>query len=369
MTDNEHGDIQKQPKNEAARELSKLGASKGGKARAQSLTREERSAIARNAVVKRWQRAGKNTAVAKATHEGPLCIGDLAIPCAVLDDGTRVLSQRGFAKAIGGGKPMSMTRRGAGNLPALLNATNLKPFIGEELTAAAKPIPYVAMHGGPPAYGIRAEAIPMICRVWLEARDANKLHKRQEHLAVQADIIIRGLATVGIVALVDEATGYQDDRIKNGLAKILEAFVAKELRPWVHTFPVDYYRQMYRLKGLEYPPQKANRMPRYFGKLTNDIVYARLAPGVLEELKRITERDKHGRLKTHLHRRLTADIGHPKLQMHLGAVTALMKVVEDGDWPGFMKLLDKHYERQTIGPHLFEGQETREPKILPAGKP
>jgi hypothetical protein len=260
---------------------------------------------------------------------------------------------------------MAMSRRGAGNLPSFLSATNLKPFIGKDLLEAARPLPYIALHGGPPAYGIKAEAIPMICKVWLEARDSKEgLHRSQEHLAKQADIIIRGLATVGIVALVDEATGYQDDRDKDALSKILQAFVAKELRPWVYTFPVDYYREMYRLRGLQYPPTKANRMPRYFGTLTNDVVYARLAPGVLEELRRLTERDNKGRLKTHLHRRLTKDIGHPKLLTHLGSVTALMKVVAAGNWDGYIKLLDQHYPRRTPGPHLFESQEEREPKAL-----
>ena len=46
----------------------------------------------------------------------------------------------------------------------------------------------------------------------------------------------RSLAKVGIVALVDEVTGYQDARAKDALAKFFEAFVAKELQPWVKTF-------------------------------------------------------------------------------------------------------------------------------------
>ncbi len=143
-----------------------------------------------------------------------------------------------------------------------------------------------------------------------------------------------------------------------------------DLAPWVNeseplpTFPADYYRQLYRLRGLQYPPAKANQMPRYFGTLTNDVVYARLAPGVLEELHRLTPRDSKGRLKTHLHRRLTEDVGHPRLLTHLGAVIALMKVADDCDWDGFMRLLDRHYPRQTIGPHLFESLEKEEEKAL-----
>ncbi|MEA2711171.1 MAG: hypothetical protein QOF78_3772 [Phycisphaerales bacterium] len=41
-------------RNPAAVALSKLGASKGGKARAKSLTKEQRKEIARKAAAKRW---------------------------------------------------------------------------------------------------------------------------------------------------------------------------------------------------------------------------------------------------------------------------------------------------------------------------
>lgn len=336
---------------EAGKALAKLGASKGGEARAHSLSPEQRSQIARNAIMARWQKAGKAIAVVKATHEGPLQIGDLAMECAVLADGTRVLSQRGFARAIGASKPMSMTRRGAGNLPSFLSAANLKPFIREDLMAAAKPIPYIPLHGGAPAYGIKAEAIPLICKVWLEAEDNEQLHKSQQRLARQADIIIRGLATVGIVALVDEATGYQEDRERNALARILEAYIAKELRPWIHTFPAEYYRQVYRLLNWEYPPIK-NKMPKYVGKLTTDVVYSRLPYGVLDELQRRTPRDDKGRLKWHYHRQLTEDIGHPKLREHLGAVIALMRI--SPDWSHFYSLLNQYYPRTNPKLPLWE---------------
>lgn len=45
----------------------------------------------------------------------------------------------------------------------------------------------------------------------------------------RSEILVRGFARVSIIALVDEATGYQRDRAKNALAAILEAFIAKEL--------------------------------------------------------------------------------------------------------------------------------------------
>ncbi len=124
---------------------------------------------------------------------------------------------------------------------------------------------------------------------------------------------------MGIIALVDEATGYQDLRAKNALAKILEAFIAKELQAWVYTFPEDFYRELFRLRDLEFPKDTVKK-PQYFGHLTNDIVYKRLAPGVLNELKRLTPRDEKGRRKHKYFQMLTSNVGYPKLREHLGSV-------------------------------------------------
>jgi hypothetical protein len=78
--------------------------------------------------------------------------------------------------------------------------------------------------------------------------------------------------------------------------------------------------------------------PVLVGRLTDNVVYRRLAPGVRAELRRLTPRDEKGRLKTHLHRRLTEEIGHPRLREHLAAVVALMKA--SPSWEAFMRSLD-----------------------------
>jgi hypothetical protein len=178
--------------------------------------------------------------------------------------------------------------------------------------------------------------------VYLKARDAGKLQKQQEHIAMAAEILIRALAHVGIIALVDEATGYQELRSKDALARILEAFIDKELRAWIPTFGADFYQQMFRLRGLSFPKDSVKR-PQYFGILTNDIVYKRLAPGVLEELKKVTPRNDNGRLKHKYFQRLTQNVGYPKLKEHLGAVVAIMRLSDR--WSDFMEKLDRHYPR------------------------
>jgi hypothetical protein len=111
------------------------------------------------------------------------------------------------------------------------------------------------------------------------------------------------------------------------------------LQKWVSTFPPEFYKEMFRLRNLPFDGKV--KRPQYIGHLTNDLVYARLAPGVLEELKTKNPRSDTGRRKSTHHQWLTPDAGHPKLLQHLSAVTALMKVCNDGDWDGFKTLLDK----------------------------
>jgi hypothetical protein len=99
---------------------------------------------------------------------------------------------------------------------------------------------------------------------------------------------------------------------------------------------------MFRLRGLEYAKDDVQR-PRYFGVLTNDIVYDRLAPGVLDELKKANPKNEAGRRTTKYFQWLTKNIGYPKLREHLGAVIATMKM--SSDWYDFKAKLDKHYPR------------------------
>jgi hypothetical protein len=94
---------------------------------------------------------------------------------------------------------------------------------------------------------------------------------------------MRGFARVGIDALVDEATGFQEVRVKDALAKILERFVAKEIQNYVKLFPLGYYKGLCRLKGI--PFVENLQLPWYFGHLTNNVVYGRLAPAALYALR------------------------------------------------------------------------------------
>lgn len=319
------------------------GKARGGIARAERLAPEERSRIAQRAAVARW-----DTKVVQAvcgSPDRPLRIGNQEIPCYVLADETRVLSQAGFLEALGRHRKANVRKEGLEEgeerVPPLLQGKALRPFISNELLEKSRPIAFRTPQGVR-ASGYRADLLPDICDIYLAARADGALPANQAHVAKQAEILIRGLAHVGIIALVDEATGYQEVRAMDDLSKILKEFIIKELQPWLSTFPADFYRELFRLRGLEYPTDSIKR-PQYFGILTNDIVYKRLAPGALEELKRVTPRNEGGRRKHKYFQHLTENVGYPKLREHLGSVVTIMKL--SNGWQDFQQKLDRLHPR------------------------
>src|ERR1022692_1808813 len=283
----------------------------------------------------------------KGTKLGKLRIGGLELECAVLEGGTRVLSQRTFTRAVGapsGGAAFKRrSEEGVADLPIFVAYERLKPFIDAELAASlSSPIEYIPKHGGRSALGIKAELVPDVCEVWLNARDAGVLTERQKRIALQADILMRGLAHVGIIALVDEATGYQEIRDKRILQEILDKYLLKEFATWAKRFPDEFYKQMFRLRGWQWRGMKVNR-PSVVGKYTNDLVYQRLAPGVLEELQKRNPKDEKGNREGKHHQLLTPDLGIPALQNHLFATTKFMEA--SATWDQFYRSMQRAFPK------------------------
>lgn len=322
------------------------GRAKGGKARASSLTPERRAEIAAKGAAARWSKPPEDLPVAEfGSADRPLKILDAEIPCYVLSDGTRVLTQQGFLKAIGrapkaaGGTGAST---GVDKLPSFLAAASLKSLISEELSRSTTPVKFRLPSGGTPAYGYRAEVLPQVCNVYLKARDAGLLMPSQMHVAERADLLVRGLAETGIVALVDEATGYQQFRARDALQAFLDRFLRKELAAWVKTFPDEFFQEMFRLKGWQW--KGTSKRPGVVGHYINDLIYDRLGPGVLEELQRKNPSDGHGRRKGKHTQWLTEDIGHPVLAQHMYATIGAMRA--HNDWKSFVSFFKRAYPKK-----------------------
>lgn len=322
----------------------------GGRARARSLPAQDRKAIAQGAAEARWEKAGKLKPIPMATHEGILTIGDIEIPCAVLEDGRRVLTQSGVMVALG------RARQAKGrqyydadvNLPAFLTAKNLKPFIPSDLSVTSSQIEFKTL-SGIRAFGYSADLLPKVCGVFLDAKAAGALIERmQGHIADRALMLIRGFAAVGIIALVDEATGFQYDRPRRDLEEYLSKFLAESLRRWVRTFPGDYFKHLCRLKGVVLRPDM--KLPQYFGHITNDLVWRRIAPGLLRALKE--RRSERGSPSNKLHSWTSDELGKPELLLHLGTVVGIMKLHTDYD--AFHKQLNTIAPVYPETPGLFD---------------
>jgi hypothetical protein len=317
------------------------GRAKGGIARREALSPARRKQIAENAAIARWS---KNLPI--ATHEGPLTIRDRVIPCAVLDDGTRVLSMRGVSRAFGSTRTgvAESGETGAPNIPPFLTSKGISPFIpGGLLARLNKPILYRPGHGGRPAFGYEATLLPEICEVILDADKAGRLRSSQDMLATSANILIRGLAHTGIVALVDEATGYQEVRDKRALQAILDKYLRKELAAWAKRFPDEFYKEMFRLRKWHWLSVSGKR-PRHVGNLTNDLIYDRLAPGIRADLERLNPKDETGRRRSRHQQWLTDDVGHPALAQHLHAVIGLMRA--SSGWDQFYRMMNRAFPKK-----------------------
>lgn len=292
--------------------------------------------------------------ILNATHEGILTINEFKIKSYVLENGVRVLNRIEFIRAIG---RTGKAKGGRGydrefKVPVFLSANNLRPFIDNELLQNSKPIIFKDAKGAK-SIGYKAELLPSVCNVFLDAHDKNALSENQLHIADRCKILIRGLATVGIIALVDEATGYQEIRDKKALQQILDKYLLKEYAKWAKRFPDEFYIEMFRLKGWQWKGMKINR-PSVVGKYTNDIVYSRLAPGLLSELKRLNPPNEQGQRKTKHTQWLTEQIGHPALQQHLYAIVSFMRT--SNTWGQFQRMVERAFPKlgDTIPMNLDE---------------
>lgn len=311
----------------------------GGHARASVLTPQRRKDIARKAALSRWDESLPKAEF--GSPDRPARIGEWEFPCYVLNDGRRVFVQRGMMDALDM-KQGTAGRGGGDRLSKFVQTRALNRFIPEQLANVIKnPITFQTPRGGK-AYGYEATVLADLCDAVLEARKTGKLHYQQEHIAARCEMLVRAFAKVGLVALVDEATGFQEVRDRQALQAILDEHLRKEFASWAKRFPDEFYKQIFRLRGWVWRGMKVNR-PQVVAKYTKDIVYSRLTQGILSELE-TRNPIENGKRKTKHHQWLTEDVGHPALAQHLYATIGLMRIANS--WDEFKRMLDRAYPKQ-----------------------
>lgn len=274
----------------------------------------------------------------------PLKLGDLEIPCYVLEDGTRVFSGRGVQKAIG------YDSKSGQWMKSFCNIKGLSPYFyaGDQSIAErlSNPIKFKRVDAGgsqSDTNGYEVTLLVDICSIIIDANRAGDFDDTK--IVRNADIIIRSVAKVGIIALIDEVTGYQQDknRAKDELQKFLAQFISDEASRWVKTFNDSFFEMIYRMHGWSWT--LTHRRPGVVGKWINDIVYERLAPVILTELQKVNPKTDKGTRKDRHHQHLTEDVGRPKLKEHLAAVEALGRA-SGYNWAKFMQMLNAAFPKQ-----------------------
>jgi hypothetical protein len=321
--------------------------SEGGKARAAALSAEERRLIASEAASARWakSRAAEAEGLPKATHQGKMLVGDIELDCYVLEDGRRVIHKRGMAKALNlksaGGNAFlrSMTRKGIGSeLDDKLVEIIANPLVFKPLTQDS-------------AHGYDAEVLVDVCKAIIRADENEKLTRSQSFLAAQAKILLQAFAKVGVTALIDEATGFQDIRSPTALRILVQQYIAAEMREWEKQFPDEYYDRLNDLYGSKKITRTSSgaviqNRPQHFAHFTRQYVYHPLANGaVLDELDRINPKiDKKGTRKARFHQHLSQGYGIEKLKRQMQEVMTLVAVSDTV--VQFKKLFQKRFPQQ-----------------------
>jgi hypothetical protein len=294
--------------------------SKGGRARSARLSPEDRSRIAKEAAQARWDETLPKAI--SGDESKPIRIGDIEVPCYVLDDGRRVITTNGMLDTLhmarGGAMVKGMTR-----LELFVSGDRIKPFVSDELLERVRnPIRFRIERNI--AFGFESDTLIDISEAVIQAENAGTLQKQQTVIAHHCRVITSSLTRIGLIALIDEATGYQVKRDSDELQKILSAYLLPEHRPWMQTIPAEFTSEIYRVYGWKRTPD--NRGPRYAGKLIRQLIYEQLPKPVLPALDEANPSNAKYQRKHRHHQFLTEQQGLDNFRTLVITVMTLLRV-------------------------------------------
>src|SRR5665213_2286816 len=257
----------------------------------------------------------------------------------------RVMSRTGATDLLTGGK-------GGGNLESYTRIRVLKEYIPENLPGEMIEftLPGVV---NKTVMGMQAETFLDICTAYVTAWQAGKLESdAQIKIAMKSAIFTAACAKVGLIALIDEATGYQYERPFDALEFKLKLFLTEEMRKWDKTFPDDLWVQFGRLTKWK---GSLHSRPKYWGNLVMELIYEYLDADVAQWLRDNAPKPLKGQ---NYHQWMTEQYGLKRLIEHIWKVIGLASGCED------MKELK--YKMQEIYGKAPGFQYTF--KLLPGGK-
>ncbi|MDK9365370.1 P63C domain-containing protein [Lelliottia wanjuensis] len=282
-------------------------------------------------------------------NDTPLQLGDSTLECYVLEDGSRVFSGNGLQKAL-----KFPGSAGGSALVKMLNAGKLSEKLTIDIIDKINNRKEFARPGSggrlSKTYGYDATLLIDICNLLIQCREQGILTPKQDEYARTAQTIISSVAKVGIIGLIDEVTGYQHQREKDELQKILQAYIAEDLLPWQKRFPDIFYRELFRLNGWDYTLGSIKKRPGVIGTWTNKLIYEQLPPGVLKELKERTPKSAAGNATARYHQSLTEDIGEPNLSAQINKTVTLFQLSDNMAhmWKQFKKLQERQAGQEQL---------------------
>lgn len=302
----------------------------------------------------------------KATHQGELDINGFKISCAVLENGERVLVNRSLANAFGikgsGAYWQKKREQRSAALPEYLSANYLQPYITEEHRSTLYNTTSYINVQGVETEGVDASFLSDICDIYVKAGQKGAF-KNSPNIPENAYNLLLALSKVAITALVDEATGYQYDREKDELQKILKAYISEELMPWQKRFPDIFYKELFRLNGWDFTVNGIKKRPGVVGTWTNKLIYEQLPKDVLKSLKENTPKSEAGNYTARLFQSLTADIGDPHLTAQINQIVTLFMLSDNMKdmWSKFERLKLRQSGQLEIPYSFDESGHTIEP--------
>jgi hypothetical protein len=296
--------------------------SQGGFARANVLSREARQRIAKKAAQTRWAKIADPSGLPRASHQGKLQIGDTEIDVYRLQDGRRLIAKGAMARAL------TLKSEGGNAFLRTVTRKGVRSAISDSLWEKIEnPIVFGHLGVDPAspsatADGYEATTLIEVCDALIQARNEDTLAASQAFLAVQAEIIIRSAAKLGIIALVDAATGYIEDVKKEEYLQKWKEFVTSEFRQWEDAeFPNQFADMIYKIYGLKRKDPKSFKHPQFFGWFTRKYIYHQLANSKGAILDLLDEANPvvyaGGSRKYKLHQFLSEEVGLPALRQHL----------------------------------------------------
>jgi hypothetical protein len=274
----------------------------------------------------------------KATHAGDLDLHGVKLQCYVLEDGRRVLSGRGMQSALDLGQSRGQ------KIPKLVASKGINQLVSKELELGIfSPIDFLTPFKFK-AFGYEATVLVDLCQLLLDARKQGLLPERYAETAIKAEQLAISFAKVGIIALVDEVTGYQEVRDKAELRAFLKKFLLEEKTNYIDAYPDEFFETLFKMRGLNWSKANKGRNPQYFGHYINNYVYSRLGPEVLYSLRKLNPKNEHGARKTKFYNFTSPDYGFPKLKERLSILIAFAKAA-GYNWNNWVRMIERAYPK------------------------